>query len=187
MYVRRGPLQISRRQFIGMAALGLAGLSAASDYAAAAQFIQKQEGWFPGSLSYRNNNPGNLRPAGQPGCQPGSGGFCLFPDYSTGFQALENQVALDASRGLTISQFTAKYAPAGDGSNDPVTYAANLAAALGLSPSDPLSAVAGSSDSGASAGFDLSQFDLSSLVPDGFNPWVVAGVVLGLGLWMVLE
>jgi hypothetical protein len=102
-----------------------------------AQTIQQIEGYYPGSLSYRNNNPGNLRPAGQPGCTP-VGGFCSFPDYATGYQAELNQISLDASRGETISQFTAKYAPAQD-NNDPASYAARIANAEGLSVNDPLS------------------------------------------------
>lgn len=126
------------------------------DLASVAATIQQIEGWFPGSVSYRNNNPGNLTPAGQPGCTP-VGNFCSFPDYATGLQALDNQISLDASRGLTISQFTAKYAPAAAG-NDPTSYAAQIAAAAGLSPSDPLSA--------AIAGASSSTFSLADLFPD---------------------
>ena len=49
-----------------------------------AQAIQQQEGYYPGSLAYTNNNPGNLIYAGQSGAVQGSGGFAKFPDYSTG-------------------------------------------------------------------------------------------------------
>ncbi len=108
------------------------------------------EGWFPGSVSYRLNNPGNLMYAGQPGAVPhpitGSDGksrvFAEFPSVAAGQQALDNQIALDASRGLTISQFAQKYAPAQD-SNDPTSYAARIAAASGLSVNDPLSLAGG--------------------------------------------
>lgn len=101
-----------------------------------AQTIQKIEGWFPGSLSYRNNNPDNLRPAGQPGCTPVNG-FCSFPTYDDGYQALVRDLQAKANRGMTIQGAINVYAPASD-SNDPVSYAAQLAAANGLSVQDPL-------------------------------------------------
>jgi hypothetical protein len=147
------------------------------DLSTVAATIQQIEGYYPGSLAYTNNNPGNLRPAGQPGCTP-VGGFCSFPDYATGLQALDNQIQLDASRGLTIAQFTAKDAPAAD-SNNPTSYAASIAAAAGLSPSDPLSAaLTGSGNSGdiLSAGLP----DLSSI--DFTDPTTIA-VLVGLGLF----
>lgn len=114
-----------------------------------AQAIQTIEGWFPGSLSYRENNPGNLTYAGQPGaspvqvCNPTCHTFAQFDSYSDGYQALVNQVNLDASRGETIAQFAAKYAPAAD-ANDPASYAAQIATAAGLSVNDPLSAAVSS-------------------------------------------
>jgi hypothetical protein len=109
--------------------------------------IQTIEGWFPGSVSYRLNNPGNLLYAGQPGAVPhtitaADGSTHVFAEFQTlqqGQQALDNQIALDASRGLTIAQFTAKYAPAQD-SNDPASYAAQIAQAAGLTVNDPLAA-----------------------------------------------
>lgn len=156
-----------------------------------AQAIQTMEGYFPGSLSYTNNNPGNLTPAGQPGCTP-VGGYCSFPTYDAGYQALLNQISLDASRGETIAQFTAKYAPAAAG-NDPTSYANYLASAAGLSPSDPLSdALAGSSSSTSLSLPDLSSlfgssdssgFDLSTIDP---TTWLMIGVV-GIGLLFVME
>jgi hypothetical protein len=171
-----------------------------------AQTIQKVEGYSPGSLSYRLNNPGNLVYAGQSNatpvqvCNPTCHNFASFPTYDAGYSALENQINLDASRGLTIAQFTAKYAPSQDG-NDPASYAAQLAAASGLSVSDPLSSALGGS-SGSSAApdastvalpfVDLSSLDFSGLLTDtvsiaGFDVPVIAlaGVVLGLGLWVL--
>lgn len=100
--------------------------------------IQTIEGWYPGSKSYRNNNPGNLKYVKQPeatGADPQ--GFAVFPDYAHGLTALHKQIALDAGRGLTIQQFANKYAPVGD-NNDPTTYAARLASATGKSPDDLL-------------------------------------------------
>ena len=146
-----------------------------------AQTIQTVEGWFPGSLSQRNNNPGNLRPAGQPGCTP-VGGFCQFPSYQAGYQALLDQISLDASRGETIGQFLSKYAPAQD-SNDPESYAATVAAATGRSVSDLLS----STDVGPAiapglppAPYDVTQF-LSDVTQGGDNTSLYIGLGLAAG------
>jgi hypothetical protein len=137
-----------------------------------ASAIQTQEGYYPGSLSYVNNNPGNLMAAGQPGCTATSSGFCSFPTFAQGWQALLNQISLDASRGMSISDFTASYAPASAG-NDPVTYAQNIANAVGLSPSDSLSdAISGdTSDDGSS--------DVSSLSDESGDDTLL---YVGLGL-----
>jgi hypothetical protein len=152
-----------------------------------AQTIQTVEGWFPGSLSYRNNNPGNLRPAGQPGCASVSttaGLFCSFPDYPTGYQALLNQISLDAARGETISQFLNKYAPAQD-SNDPASYAAMVAAATGRSVSDLLS----STNTGPAVALELpaAPYDVTQFIADiasgsgGDNTALYVGLGLAFG------
>jgi hypothetical protein len=124
--------------------------------------------------------------AGQPGATgQDAQGFAIFPDYQTGLTALDNQITLDASRGQTISQFTSIYAPASDG-NNPTSYAAQIASAAGLSPSDSLSAaIAGGSSSASdvSSGADLSStlpaLDLSSI--DFTDPTTIA-VTVGIGL-----
>lgn len=124
------------------------GLLGLGDANSVAQTIQKIEGYFPGSLSYKNNNPGNLRPAGQPGCVP-SGGFCTFATYDDGYAALVRDLTAKANRGMTIQDAINMYAPASDG-NNPTSYAATLAASQGLSVSDPLLlAMSGSSSAGA--------------------------------------
>ena len=106
-------------------------------------------------------------------------GFAIFPDYATGLAALDNQITLDASRGLSISAFTAKYAPASAG-NDPTSYASQIANASGLSVTDPLS-LAISGDSGGSA----PTFDLSSLFPTDSSDmptylWWGIGILAGV-------
>ena len=141
---------------------GLAGLG---QLTAVATAIQTQEGYYPGSLAYINNNPGNLLAVGQPGCTPTSSGFCSFATYADGWNALLNQISLDASRGMSISQFTASYAPASAG-NDPTTYANNIAAAVGLSPSASLSSAitqpgADLTDVGSSVGSSISDIGSS--------------------------
>ena len=138
------------------------GLGQASGFSTIASTIQTIEGWFPGSVSQSNNNPGNLMYAGQPGASgASSSGFAIFPTYDAGYQALLNQINLDASRGLTIAQFASKYAPAEDG-NDPTSYAAQLAAATGLSVNDPLSAA--NAGTVAQVPSSSSGTDLSSIV-----------------------
>jgi hypothetical protein len=161
-----------------------------------AQAIQTQEGYFPGSVSYTDNNPGNLIYAGQPGATAGPNGFAVFDSYQDGLNALYNQLGLYAAgtcgacggQPLTISQMTAIYAPAGQGSNDPNAYADNLASALGVTPDTLLSdAIAGT---GSSSDDTDTNTDLSSL-GDLTGSVTIAGVeipTLGLyaGLAVVL-
>jgi hypothetical protein len=162
---RYGGASWSRRQFLG--SVGLAGVVSGvgvglgdlpdSAVSTIASTIQQVEGYYPGSLAYINNNPGNLRYVGQPGAWQGQGGYAAFPSYQAGLDALNRQIQLYAGRGMTISQMMAIYAPASDG-NDPTSYAARVASALGVSPSTALS------DLGAAA------------------PWIPAGVLDVVGL-----
>src|SRR3954452_9522821 len=95
---------------------------------------QKHEGWFPGSLSQRNNNPGNLRLTLSQRqaykAVPGDGGFARFPSYQLGFQALMDDIKakitghsahIDYSRHPTFLDYVKVYAPSDDG-NDPSGY-----------------------------------------------------------------
>jgi surface antigen len=63
------------------------------------------------SLAQKNNNPGNLRFAGQEGASQGSGGFARFDTPEAGYNALQKQIDLDKSRDLTVQEFVSKYAP----------------------------------------------------------------------------
>lgn len=90
-------------------------------------------------LAYVNNNPGNLRFAGQEGATQGEGGFARFNSPEAGVQALERQIKLDASRGLTLAQFINKYAPPSE--NDTQKYVQDMVAWTGASPLTPLSAI----------------------------------------------
>jgi len=96
------------------------------------------EGWFPGSLSQRNNNPGNLRLTSYQrkayGAVPGAGGFARFPSYEIGFQALMDDLRMkimgqsahiDYSGNPTFLDYIKVYAPAED-RNDPNSYAQAL-------------------------------------------------------------
>lgn len=112
-----------------------------------AQAIQQQEGYYPGSVAYRNNNPGNLVYAGQAGATPGAGGFASFSSYDAGYQAMLNQIALDASRGTdasgnpttTVSQLITSWAPPSE--NNTAAYVSNVSAATGFDPNASLSSL----------------------------------------------
>lgn len=110
---------------------------------AMADAIRQFEGWFPGSVSQRNNNPGNLRSPvpGQIGTD--SRGFAKFATAADGYAALiayiQRQAAGDLYTGMgpstTLAEFFSKYAPSSD-SNNPDQYAqfvaGKMSAALGI-------------------------------------------------------
>lgn len=105
-----------------------------------AEAIKVHEGWYIGSRSYRNNNPGNLKFVGQAGARKEVGGsFCVFDSYQAGWDALINMIT-NAVYGksqvyrptMTVLQFFQKYAPSAD-SNNPEKYAAFVAARVGFS------------------------------------------------------
>jgi hypothetical protein len=102
--------------------------------------IAQLEGFFhPGTVPARLHNPGDLMFAHQPGAEAcpirGIDGrtrtYAEFPSDDLGWQALERQIRLDASRGLTLQEFIRKYAPASD-ANDPTSYLAFVMRSLGV-------------------------------------------------------
>lgn len=110
-----------------------------------ANAIQQFEGWSPpnsqyptGTVSWRNNNPGNLREQGDMGMDPN--GFAIFSSYQVGFQALVNDLNAKIQKypTYTIAQIMAIYAPASDG-NNPTAYAQVVANALGVPVNTPIS------------------------------------------------
>lgn len=83
-----------------------------------------------GEVSYRNNNPGNLRPyaAGQP---VDSRGIRTFPNTAAGLKALNDDITAKMHRGLdTIAKIINVYAPAGD-HNDVPAYIQDLVKQIG--------------------------------------------------------
>jgi hypothetical protein len=99
---------------------------------------QIHEGWAVGTVSYRNNNPGNLRAP--------NGNFIYYPSYNVGLYALEGDLsakienkskAMDryyVAHNITYSQATFQdyvnvYAPSGD-NNNPINYCNALCANL---------------------------------------------------------
>lgn len=96
---------------------------------------------IPGNtIASRNNNPGNLMFAGQAGAVPGEargrGNWAKFETPEAGFGALKRQVDLDKGRGMTLSGFINKYAPASE--NNTAAYIAQMSKATGLGPNDPI-------------------------------------------------
>jgi len=105
-----------------------------------ANVIGQIEGWnVAGSLAQRNNNPGNLIFVHQSGAVLGEGGFAKFSSPEAGFQALENQISLDASRGLDVTSFINKYAPPSE--NNTSNYISMFTSMLGVSATDKLSSL----------------------------------------------
>ena len=194
---RRADPPIAFRLVLGRRRLrGSISSSAVNSIAAA---IQQQEGYYPGSLAYTNNNPGNLVYAGQPGATPGAGGFADFTSYAAGYQALTNQITLDATRGTdingnpitTLSQLINSWAPPSQ--NPTATYISNVSAATGFDPNAPLSSLGTATGSSAldvspdstsdDSSFPDGSLDLSSV---GGPSDVSTPLVIGAGLLAVL-
>lgn len=170
---------------------------------AIASAIQTQEGYYPGSVAYNNNNPGNLVYAGQAGAVAGTGGFAKFATYQDGYNALQSQIVLDANRGhdvsgnptTTLSQLITSWAPPSE--NNTGAYISNVSAATGFDPNAPLSSLGSGTfaygvPAGDSAGFDVSGLttelsapvDLSGIGISSPMPlyWVIGGGLLFLAL-----
>ena len=146
----------------------------------------------PNSLAQANNNPGNLLYMGQPGATLGKGGFARFNTVEEGFQAEQNQIALDASRGLDLASFLEKMTPKSLNPNfDPNVPAARLGVRLSDKLRDIIGDVptsypstSGSSMDETSSGNDImnddsSYFDLSNLSDSMKIGLVIGGVVGG--------
>ena len=117
-----------------------------------AQAIFRQEGvtdasgnWVTSSLGYRLNNPGNLNYAGQPNCwatTQGNGSEAECATLADGVAITDNQLALDASRGLTLAQRLQTWA-----TGNQAAYVANVSSWLGVDPNTPLSQLVGADSS----------------------------------------
>ena len=119
---------------------------------------RKHEGWYPGSVSQRNNNPGNLRltayQARVYGATKGERNFARFPTYAAGFAALTDDLRakltgysahINYSKNPTFLDYVKVYAPKDDG-NNPSSYAQALLNDLqryGIRLDTPLSTLAG--------------------------------------------
>jgi len=115
-----------------------------------AQAIASFEGSnSPNSLPARNNNPGDLKYAGQPGAIGADArGFAIFPDAESGWQALYRQLQkyVNDFPGYSILQITARYlgqsVPTNNAEGNAFTYANFVATALGVTPDTTLADLA---------------------------------------------
>lgn len=115
--------------FTGGASVG--SVPATRGIAKLAAAIQKFEGWYPGTPSYRNKNPGNLRSgARQIGTE---GGYAKYRSFADGWADLIDLLKKRANQhpDWTLLDLFNSYAPASDG-NDPNTYAKYVAQQTGL-------------------------------------------------------
>ena len=153
-----------------------------------AQAIFRQEGatdasgnWVTSSLGYRLNNPGNLNYAGQPGATPsgqGNGSEAQFGTLDEGIAATNAQLALDASRGLTLAQRMSTW-----GTANPSVYVSNVSSWLGVDPNTPLSQLVGSDSSVSTfTPVDTGSVDDSGAVSDGSVAGLSGVALLALGL-----
>ncbi|MBU4223660.1 hypothetical protein KJ934_00260 [Patescibacteria group bacterium] len=110
-----------------------------------AEAIKTHEGWFAGSRSQKNHNPGNLKFANQfkaTGRDPD--GFAVFANDDDGWEALIKQIKIGLTGKsklyypeMTILQFFERYAPSAD-HNNPGAYAQFVAQHCGLKIIDPI-------------------------------------------------
>jgi hypothetical protein len=175
------------------------------DITALANAIQTMEGYYPGSLAYTNNNPGNLVYAGQAGATKScsTNGYCYasFPTYDAGYQALLNQINGQAAQGQNLQQFIWQYAPPcpkagqipdpttglcpdGTKGNDTSAYLTALENATGASANTPLTNVISgdtltSSDAGGSDSTIGSSTDSSSFDLSSLDPTGVIAAAMG--------
>jgi hypothetical protein len=108
-----------------------------------ADAIKDFEGYYAGSVSERNNNPGNLRYS--PFQTGKRDGFSYFETYERGYYALIYQIELAVTdrsavyhSDMTIQEFFNVYAPASD-DNQPSIYADTVAQQIGVSVNTKLS------------------------------------------------
>lgn len=109
-----------------------------------ARAIMDFEGWFEGSAAQRNNNPGNIKFAGQPGAiGKDNQGHAIFETFEAGWNALINQLRIafeGTSRvynpSMSLYEFFSKYAEANS-----IPYAQFVAAKLGVAPETKLSEI----------------------------------------------
>ena len=103
--------------------------------------IQEFEGWYEGSVSHKNNNPGNIKDLHFPGTiGKDSEGHAIFKDWESGWNALVTKLQ-NAFYGksevyrpsFSIYEFFAKWA-----AGNSIEYARFVADKFGVSPETTL-------------------------------------------------
>ncbi len=160
--------------------------------------IQRQEGYAPGTVAYRNNNPGNLWDGGStkiwPDLPHDPSGFVIFPSYDAGLAALQNDLSIKVNRGMDLNSLITMYAPPSE--NNTAAYIANVSAWTGLptdvplnqvdlgATMDPSQAISTGTDTGV---MDIQQGDLAgTLAGDSMYVALTVGV-MGLLIWWVVS
>ena len=183
-WVPRGP---QGRTLKGLGAINYPTIDAA---------IKKFEGYFPGSIAYRNNNPGNLVYApwqAQYGCSPGgAGGFAQCPTAEAGEAILDYRVSQLVGLGNSLAELLRVWAGPqypGNTQQSYDAYVASVAADTGFDPGVSVLSQAG----GAAAALAGSQVaipadsasDLEYLFANSAGSGPNWGVVLAAGLGAV--
>jgi len=87
--------------------------------------------------SQKNNNPVNLRYAGQyEATGQDDAGFAVFPTPAAGWRAAHRQIKLDQSRGFSLEQFINKFAPPSE--NDTNAYLHFVCMEFDMFPDTPI-------------------------------------------------
>ena len=89
----------------------------------------------------RNNNPGNLESnawtASLPGYEGSDGRFAVFDSAADGNAALDRNLLSYARQGVSTPRtIAAKWAPGSEAANNPASYGASIASALGVGQND---------------------------------------------------
>lgn len=141
-----------------------------------ANAIAQFEGFnTPGSRAARNNNPGDLKFAGQPGASGQDNlGFAVFPDPQTGFQALYlqlqkyvNDFPSDSLLDI-MAHYLGQVSPTSNVEGNAFTYAGYVASTLGVDPSATLAELAGLVVPAVGAG--ATAVDASMMSADNMQP-----------------
>jgi len=88
-----------------------------------------------GTISWRNNNPGNIRTSSftkKNGEIGQAGGFAIFQSLEIGMNAIKKLLRSKNYNNLTIEKAISRYAPNGDGNNDEKVYQKRLGKLTGL-------------------------------------------------------
>ena len=99
-----------------------------------------------GSLSWRDNNPGNIKGgsfASSHGGIGNNGKFAIFPSYPTGYKALIALLYTPNYQSMNVSSVIRAYAPASD-NNNPAAYADFITNTLGVSLDTQMSTLSSS-------------------------------------------
>lgn len=144
--------------------------------------IAQIEGYnVAGTIAQRCNNPGNLVFVGQAGATPCATApqFASWGTPDKGFNALDNQIMLDAGRGLDVQSFIQKYDPV---PSETSNYLNIFTTGLHAKPTDSLASLIGDvSNVTASTGDNVGDGAPGDSSPTDWTTIVLVGII-GVGL-----